>query len=87
MRPDAIGQNRRALAIGTLRCFVIDVEDVDVGAAFWPEVTGIPPISSHWPDRFPYLGFEDETTWRHEIILHRVSTAKRRRGGRDLRPG
>ena len=34
-------------------------------------------ISSPWPDRLAYLGYEDETTWRHEIILHRVTTAKR----------
>ncbi len=64
------------MAIGKLRCFVIDVEDLDVGAAFWSELTGIGRISSQWPDRFAYLGHEDETTWKHEIILHRVATAK-----------
>jgi len=64
------------VAIGKLRCFVIDVEDLDVGAAFWSEVTGIPRISSLWPDRFAYLGYQDETTWKHEIILHRVPTPK-----------
>ena len=64
------------LAIGTLRCVAIDVEDLDVGAAFWSEVTGIQQISSLWPDRFAYLGYQDETTWKHEIILHRVPTAK-----------
>ncbi|HXH87701.1 MAG TPA: VOC family protein, partial [Gaiellaceae bacterium] len=64
------------MAIGTLRCFVIDVEDIEVGVAFWSEVTGIPLISSVWPDRFAYLGYQDEKTWKHEIILHRVPTAK-----------
>ncbi len=64
------------MAIGTLRCYVIDVEDLEVGASFWSEVTGIARISSPWPDRFAYLGHEDETTWRHEVILHRVATAK-----------
>ena len=64
------------MAVGTLRCFVIDVDDLDVGAAFWTEVTGIQQISSLWPDRFAYLGYQDETTWKHEIILHRVPTAK-----------
>jgi predicted enzyme related to lactoylglutathione lyase len=64
------------MAIGTLRCFAIDVEDLDVAAAFWSELTGIPRISSPWPDRFAYLGYEDERTWRHEIILHRVATSK-----------
>ena len=65
------------MAIGTLRCFAIDVEDLEAGASFWSELTGIPRISSPWPDRFAYLGYEDETTWRHQIILHRVTTAKR----------
>lgn len=39
---------------------MIDVEDLDVGAAFWSNVTGIQRISSDWPDRFAYLGHEDE---------------------------
>ena len=64
------------MAIGTLRCFAIDVEDLEVGTSFWSELTGIPPISASWPDRFAYLGYEDDTTWRHEIILHRVETTK-----------
>lgn len=67
------------MAIGTLRCFVIDVEDIDVGAAFWSEVTGLPrlvlpEIASGWTDH-AYLGRQDP--WKHEIILHRVPTAKR----------
>jgi len=46
------------MAIGTLSCFVIDVGDLEVGAAFWSEVTGIPRISSPWPvDRLAYLGY------------------------------
>ena len=69
-------QNPCALAIGTLSCFVIDVEDLEVGAAFWSEVTGIPRISSPCPDRFAYLGQEDGRIWKHELILHRVATAK-----------
>jgi predicted enzyme related to lactoylglutathione lyase len=69
------------LAIGTLRCFVIDVEDLEVGTAFWSEVTGLPRISSVWPDRFAYLGYQDDKTWKHEIILHRVPTAKRSDSG------
>ena len=77
------------MAIGTLRCFVIDVEDLEVGAAFWSEVTGIPrlplpEIASGWTDH-AYLGYQDEKTWKHEIILHRVPTAKRSdRGAIDV---
>ncbi len=71
------------MAIGTLRCFVIDVEDIEAGVAFWSEVTGIARISSEWPEHFAYLGYEDEETWRHEIILHRVQTSKPAPGGID----
>lgn len=71
------------MAIGTLRCIVIDVEDLEAGVAFWSEVTGIPRISSVWPDRFAYLGYQDEKTWKHEIILHRVPTQKRESGAID----
>jgi hypothetical protein len=53
------------------------MSDLELGASFWSELTGIPRISSPWPDRFAYLGFEDESTWQHQIILHRVTTAKR----------
>jgi hypothetical protein len=28
------------MAIGTLRCFAIDVEDLEAGASFWSELTG-----------------------------------------------
>jgi predicted enzyme related to lactoylglutathione lyase len=56
---------------------VIDVEDLEVGAAFWSEVMGIRQISSAWPDRFAYLGYQNEKSWKHEIILHRVTTAKK----------
>ena len=66
------------MPIGSLRCFVIDVEDLDVGAAFWSEVTGLPrlvlpEIASGWTDH-AYLGRQDP--WKHEIILHRVATRK-----------
>lgn len=69
------------MAVGTLRCFVIDVEDLEVGAAFWSEVTGLsrltlPPVMVGWTDH-AYLGYQDENTRKHEIILHRVATPKR----------
>ena len=34
-------QDGGRMATGTLRCFAIDVEDLDVGASFWSELTGI----------------------------------------------
>lgn len=68
------------MGIGTLRCVVVDVDDIEVGVAFWSALTGIARISSRWPEDYAYLGYEDETTWKHEMILHRVSTPKRADG-------
>lgn len=60
--------------IGKLRCTVIDVNDLAAAERFWSQVTGLPVIPSRWPDRFSYLGQPDP--WRHEMILHLVSTDK-----------
>lgn len=70
------------MAIGKLRCFAIDVDDLDVAERFWSEVTGLPVISDGWPGRpsprawrrFSYLGSQDP--WRHEVILHLVDRRK-----------
>jgi predicted enzyme related to lactoylglutathione lyase len=62
------------MAIGTLRCVVIDVDDLAVAEAFWSEVTGLPVIPSFFPGRYSYLGHPDP--WQHEVILHLVRTRK-----------
>ncbi len=62
------------MGIGKLRCQVIDVEDLAVAEAFWSELTGLPVIESVWPGRLSYLGQAEP--WRHEMILHLVSTKK-----------
>jgi hypothetical protein len=62
------------MGIGKLRCHVIDVNDLEVAEAFWSQVTGLPVIRSGFPGRYSYLGQADP--WRHEVILHLVSTPK-----------
>lgn len=62
------------MAVGQLRCAVLDVEDLAVAEAFWSEVTGLPVIPSVFPGRYSYLGTPDP--WRHELILHLVKTPK-----------
>jgi predicted enzyme related to lactoylglutathione lyase len=62
------------MGIGTLRCSVIDVNDLEVAEAFWSELTGLPVIPSFFPGRYSYLGRPDP--WKHEVILHRVTTTK-----------
>lgn len=62
------------MGIGTLKCAVIDVEDLGVAEAFWSELTGLPVIPSVFPGRYSYVGHADP--WRHELILHLVKTPK-----------
>lgn len=62
------------MAIGTLRCHVIDVDDLAVAETFWSAVTGLPVIESIFPGRYSYLGQPDP--WNHELILHLVKTRK-----------
>ena len=62
------------MGIGTLKCAVIDVEDLGIAEAFWSEVTGLPVIPSVFPGRYSYLGHEHP--WRHELILHLVQAPK-----------
>ncbi len=70
----AVSVQQPARGIGTLRCHVIDVDDLAVGETFWSEVTGLPIIGSGWTGRFSYLGRADP--WKHEIILQLVDAPK-----------
>lgn len=62
------------MSIGTLRCQVIDVNDLAIAEAFWSQVTGLSIIGSNWTGRFSYLGQPEP--WKHEIILQLVNTSK-----------
>ncbi len=69
------------MGIGTLRCHVIDVDDLTTAESFWSEVTGLPVIGSNWTGRFSYLGQPDP--WRHEVILQLATTPKGERANRS----
>lgn len=65
------------MAVGELRCVVLDVTDLQLAYHFWSEVTGLEVIGRHedgWHGRFGYLGTRDP--WKHEIILQIVPTPK-----------
>lgn len=62
------------MAVGRLRCVVIDVDDLTLAERFWSEVTGLPVITSNYTGRFSYLGQPDP--WRHEMILQLVTEPK-----------
>lgn len=78
------------MGIGTYRCTVIDVGDLDVGHRFWSAVTGLEIIGQTpggWHGRFGYLGHSDP--WKHEFILQLVDTPKPEAANRvhiDLTP-
>ncbi len=61
------------MSIGTLRCIVINVTDLDKAYAFWSQVTGLEIIGTEtgWHGWLGYLGTRDP--WNHEIILQRVT--------------
>jgi predicted enzyme related to lactoylglutathione lyase len=64
------------MGIGSLRCVVINVTDLDRGYEFWSEVTGLDVIGGRepWHGRFGYLGTRDP--WKHEMILRIVDSPK-----------
>ena len=76
--------------IGTYRCTVIDVDDLQAGYRFWSEVTGLEVIGSSsdgWHGRFGYLGHRNP--WKHEFILQVVGHRKGHAANRmhiDLTP-
>lgn len=60
------------MAIGTLRRFVLDVNDLQIGEQFWSAVTGLTPRFSAWQGQFSALG--DISTG--SILLQLVPEAK-----------
>ena len=68
------------MAVGTLRCVVLNVTDLGIAERFWSEVLGLPVISSNYTGRFSYLGQEEP--WKHEMILQLVKEPKRERPNR-----
>lgn len=63
------------MGIGTLRCVVINVTNLQVAYEFWSAVTGLEIIGSEdgWHGWLGYLGTKDP--WKHEIILQRTDNA------------
>ena len=63
------------MGVGTLRCVVINVTDLELAYKFWGTVTGLEVIGSEtgWHDWLGYLGTKDP--WKHEIILQRIDNS------------
>jgi catechol 2,3-dioxygenase-like lactoylglutathione lyase family enzyme len=65
------------MSIGSFRCVVINVTDLQKAYEFWSQVTGYEVIGRHpegWHGRFGYLGRSNPR--KHEIILQVVDSPK-----------
>lgn len=63
------------MSVGSLRCVVINVTDLDLAYEFWSQVAGLEVIGRRegWHGFLGYLGTKDP--WKHEIILQLVTSA------------
>lgn len=71
------------MSIGSLRCVVINVTDLELAYEFWSQVTGLEIIGRRegWHGFLGYLGTNNP--WKHEIILQLVDAAPIEAGAPD----
>ena len=65
------------MAVGTIRAFVIDVNDLEVGERFWCAVTGLDVLFSGWPESPVHSGAQGQfsglgTGKSHSVLLQLV---------------
>ena len=66
------------MAVGRLRRFVVDVNDLAVGERFWSAVTGLPVKSSAWQGQFSALGSIETGSVLLQLVPERKSDLKNR---------
>ena len=66
------------MAVGTLRRFVIDVNDLDVGEQFWSTVTGLEAKFSAWQGQFTGLGSIETGSILLQLVPERKTSLKNR---------
>lgn len=66
------------MAIGTLRKFVLDVNDLQVGEEFWAAVTGLVPRFSAWQGQFSALGDKSSGSILLQLVPERKTELKNR---------
>jgi len=66
------------MAIGTLRRFVLDVNDLDVGQRFWTSVTGLQPEFSAWQGQFTGIGSIELGSVLLQLVPERKTSLKNR---------
>jgi len=66
------------MAVGSLRRFVLDVNDLDVGERFWRGVTGLEVEFSAWQGQFSGLGPVESGSILLQLVPERKSPLKNR---------
>lgn len=68
------------MAVGTLRCIVIDVNDLDEGERFWSALTGLPVVISRVGAPTPYsrLGEANGRSILLQLVEESKSSTKNR---------
>ena len=66
------------MAVGRLRRFVVDVNDLAVGEQFWSAVTGLPVAFSAWQGQFSGLGAIETGSVLLQVVPERKTALKNR---------
>ena len=66
------------MAVGKLRRFVVDVNDLKVGEVFWSEVTGLEVRFSAWAGQFSALGRIETGSILLQLVPEKKSDLKNR---------
>ena len=66
------------MAVGRLRRFVVDVNDLAVGEQFWSAVTGLPVEFSTWQGQFSGLGAIETGSVLLQLVPERKTALKNR---------
>lgn len=66
------------MAVGTVRAFVIDVNDLDIGERFWSAITGQHVLFSGWGGQFSRLGSMGQNSILLQLVPEKKSPMKHR---------
>lgn len=72
------------MGVGTLRRFVLDVNDLEEAERFWSALTGFEVRMSGWTDRFSALGPPSGHTWLLLQLVPEPKSGDKNRAHLDL---
>ncbi len=66
------------MAVGTVRAFVIDVNDLEVGERFWSTITGQECLFSGWGGQFSRIGRRGQNSILLQLVPEEKTPLKNR---------